>query len=267
MKYSALIIAAFIAVATASYDEPKWKNEEHNHSDNQECASGEGRCTQESADYCVDGKWVVTKCLEDTKCLGHGSWSCVAKDKYDTLEAKLKPTYEHYPQMDDVCVHGDRRCTWNSTDLCNHGKWTASPCVEKTRCLACSDYECVHDFEYAALEEKICALYEAPKPSYKCSDEKTHDGCTHGEFRCGEDGKTTDRCNHGNWFAQPCAADTKCLECGDFECIANDQYEARQEELCPNDWNGVDESKSAASETRASTIAFIGAAVFAYQFM
>jgi hypothetical protein len=115
------------------------------------------------------------------------------------------------------CVHGEFRCTENSTDRCNWGVWKVDPCPIGTRCLACGDYECVLDFQFEDLSKQLCPPYEKMMEEKKQQKEKgkVEGPCEHGAFRCTNN--STDRCDHGVWFSHPCVQGTKCLGCGDWE--------------------------------------------------
>lgn len=78
--------------------------------------------------------------------------------------------------------------------------------VTATFALASDDH---HDDDSVWWKEE----WKEDKKHYgKASEVKKE--CVHGEFRCTD--ASTDRCDHGVWFANPCAAGTKCLGCGDW---------------------------------------------------
>jgi hypothetical protein len=69
-----------------------------------------------------------------------------------------------------------------------------------------------------------------PKNGTDTSTSPVLGSCNDGDFRC--TANSTDRCDHGVWFAFPCALGTKCLGCGDWECVLVDQFDSLAEKLC-----------------------------------
>lgn len=129
------------------------------------------------------------------------------------------------------CIHGEFRCTDTSTDRCNWGQWVANPCAVGTKCIACGDFECVQNERFEDLSKQLCPPAEVlEKKKAEEEKQKVEAPCEHGAFRCTD--KSTDRCNFGVWIAHPCAAGTKCLGCGDFECIRVEEFSMWEQMLC-----------------------------------
>lgn len=218
------------------------------------CTHGEFRCTDKSTDRCNFGTWVAAPCVEGTKCLGCGDFECVAEAEYPALRDKLCSTFQ-LPVVNETCFHGDFRCTHNSTDRCDHGVWFVNPCAVGTKCLGCGDYECVAEAEYPALRDKLCPLFTAVKEDKPCVNQV--EKCNHGDFRCTNN--STDRCNWGEWISHPCATGTKCLACGDYECVFESQFDDLSKKLCVGQYADESVGKvSSASSLEMSVFLFMG---------
>lgn len=232
-------------LVSATKDDKWWYGK-----DKEFCIHNEHRCTDTSSQVCEHGIWKTTQCTEGTKCLGCNNWSCVAESDYDSLKDKWcvddykdceKSDIHIYPSNSTIqqCIHGEFRCNeYNNTSFterCDHGTWFSFPCAVGTKCLGCSDFECIEtaNGQYDLYKAQLCV-----EEKKDCEKTNLHiypviePPCDHGSFRCTNN--STDRCDWGVWYAFPCAIGTKCLDCAnDYECVLEDQYDSLKSQLCP----------------------------------
>lgn len=171
----------------------------------------------------------------DSQWWDDGSW----EDSPDWLQPDWnhdEKTYGPSNSTEKVCIHGEFRCTDVSTDRCDHGVWISNPCPSGTKCLGCADFECVFITQYDTLKAQLCVNEhkdcetENVHPYKSKNDTHPPETCNHGDFRCTK--SSTDRCDHGKWVAFPCPTGTKCLGCGDFECVFESDFDRLEKQLC-----------------------------------
>ena len=144
-----------------------------------ECIHDEYRCTDTSTSRCDHGVWIDYKCPVGTRCLGCGYWECIQESLWDNWREKIcvedqkeceKSNLHSYKDDTTTCEHGAFRCTNNSTDRCNFGKWYAYPCALGTKCLSCNnDFECVLENQFDELSKPCRQNETSSTKSYEQS--------------------------------------------------------------------------------------------------
>lgn len=84
--------------------------------------------------------------------------------------------------------------------------------------------------------------------------------CTTGSHRCYANDTIHQVCNDGVWaITENCATGYRCLGCGDWECVKNDQYDYFAKQFCNGTYSGAMEKTPAAAISSMGFFALIAA--------
>ncbi|MBQ9818020.1 MAG: hypothetical protein IJM59_11240 [Proteobacteria bacterium] len=228
-----------------------------------ECTDGKRQCVSDSSiQICLDGKWVISDCLDqctDGACIinsvlcSDGALRCSDSD----VEICINGRWEHketcpYGCQDAHCAgchEGERRCTNSDVEICQGGIWKRQEtcpdgCLNGSCITGCSgpDYcqdsttsmQCINDAWVAITCENGCKNGKCQpeveeqldhRLTNKLCSEKDEEGIEIDIFVCNDDYKTNE-------------LGGVCVDAGPhaFFCLPKCNPNASQKYYCEGDW-------------------------------